>query len=553
MTLAHNLPTTVVTSLRAARPIRRWATLRDLLVSTGDGMLDVISAPAGLDVPVRRAVIWDPTCPAAVDPGDIVLAVGVSGASPDGVELLDHAAGEGAAAVAVKGPLRRSWIDAAREQPAVALLEVPRELGWDQLHATLRTSIAVGQPDIVDELTEAPLGDLGALADAAAAALDGPVEIVDPALRLLAFSSGGPDGEDSDELRLAWILARRPPSAFLEWVRSTGALQRLRDAYEPVRLDPPGGRPRSVVPIRAGVDVLGYVLHSPGRQGCGARHTEVLTGVARAAAAHVVRQRVGRDVDRRLCADLLRGALDGAGSPAVLARRLALRDGEPVRLLGFEVVRSGARAPASATAHREMGQLVDLVALRFGLADGVPGAVVALGSCVYALVPADGEPKAPAADVAAGAARQLGLSLVAAIGAAVSDLQELPAERAEIDRVLVLGRHGNGPVLSTSEELRSALVLAELGELARERPRLLQGRIERLREIDETCKTEYLTTLRAYFDSACDLVEASKRLFVHRNTLRYRLRRIQERCGLDLGDPDERLVAELQLRLTVER
>ena len=46
---------------------------------------------------------------------------------------------------------------------------------------------------------------------------------------------------------------------------------------------------------------------------------------------------------------------------------------------------------------------------------------------------------------------------------------------------------------------------------------------------------------------------ASKRLCVHRNTLRYRLRRIQERCGLNLDDPDERLVAELHLRLRMGR
>ena len=32
-------------------------------------------------------------------------------------------------------------------------------------------------------------------------------------------------------------------------------------------------------------------------------------------------------------------------------------------------------------------------------------------------------------------------------------------------------------------------------------------------------------------------------------TLRYRLRRLVEISGLDLGDPDERLVTELQLRI----
>ena len=44
---------------------------------------------------------------------------------------------------------------------------------------------------------------------------------------------------------------------------------------------------------------------------------------------------------------------------------------------------------------------------------------------------------------------------------------------------------------------------------------------------------------------------AAKRVFVHPNTFRYRLRRLTEISGLDLDDPLERLVAELQLRISM--
>jgi hypothetical protein len=60
MTLDHDLP---VTSLRVATPIGHRATLRDLVVGAGAGMLDVVTAPAGFDVVVRRAVIRDPPAP----------------------------------------------------------------------------------------------------------------------------------------------------------------------------------------------------------------------------------------------------------------------------------------------------------------------------------------------------------------------------------------------------------------------------------------------------------------------------------------------------------
>jgi DNA-binding PucR family transcriptional regulator len=58
-----------------------------------------------------------------------------------------------------------------------------------------------------------------------------------------------------------------------------------------------------------------------------------------------------------------------------------------------------------------------------------------------------------------------------------------------------------------------------------------------------------VATLQAYFDAFGDMGAAAAQVNVHPNTFRYRLRRITEVFGLDLDDPDERLVAELQLRL----
>ncbi|MET0494884.1 MAG: helix-turn-helix domain-containing protein, partial [Actinoplanes sp.] len=42
---------------------------------------------------------------------------------------------------------------------------------------------------------------------------------------------------------------------------------------------------------------------------------------------------------------------------------------------------------------------------------------------------------------------------------------------------------------------------------------------------------------------------AAQSSYVHPNTFRYRLRRLAEVGGIDLGDPDERFAAMLQLRL----
>jgi purine catabolism regulator len=54
--------------------------------------------------------------------------------------------------------------------------------------------------------------------------------------------------------------------------------------------------------------------------------------------------------------------------------------------------------------------------------------------------------------------------------------------------------------------------------------------------------------LRAFLESGGSQVDASQRLGIHRNTLAYRLRRIGDLIGRDLGDPRTWLTLHLALR-----
>ncbi|MEA2452322.1 MAG: hypothetical protein QOG04_1032 [Actinomycetota bacterium] len=76
--------------------------------------------------------------------------------------------------------------------------------------------------------------------------------------------------------------------------------------------------------------------------------------------------------------------------------------------------------------------------------------------------------------------------------------------------------------------------------------------IETIVERDLRQGTRLLETLQVYLETR-RLKEASDRLFIHRNTLRYRLDAISRLTGHDVQDPDGRLVLELQLRLAVAR
>jgi DNA-binding PucR family transcriptional regulator len=71
--------------------------------------------------------------------------------------------------------------------------------------------------------------------------------------------------------------------------------------------------------------------------------------------------------------------------------------------------------------------------------------------------------------------------------------------------------------------------------------------IEPLREYDRTRRSDLVLTLKTYFSAGGNASEAADRLFLHRNSMLYRLERIQKLTGLDLRD--DRVALALQLGL----
>ncbi len=76
--------------------------------------------------------------------------------------------------------------------------------------------------------------------------------------------------------------------------------------------------------------------------------------------------------------------------------------------------------------------------------------------------------------------------------------------------------------------------------------------IETILDHDRRHGTRFLDTLRAYLE-ARQLKDAAEALFVHRNTLRYRLEGITKLTGMDVQDPGSRLVLDIQMRLAIVR
>lgn len=522
------------------------------------------ASTADLDTPVHRVVIWDPACPIPLDQGDLVLAVGVGTAPASLGELLLRAGIAHAAAVVVRGDTDDGWMRHEAARTGTTVLGVADDVPWDTVDTQVRAALSNGGGTA---WAGRRYDDLYALADAGAADLGGPVEIDDDTLCVLAFSNLD---HPLDELRTRSILDRRPPGWAMEWLHDSGLIQRIRETYRPLRLAPPGSAPRWVMPVRIGVEILGYVwvtepatgvldTESPTRDadaagpgaadGMGSARGQVdgdvMVRLAREAADLLFSERSRPSREHRVRTGLLRGVLDGTSPPEMLAGLLDTPD--QLRLIGLEIAQRG-----TGTAATERRCLADLAMLR-AEATGLNCVATSAGDRVYVLAESSGTgpatARALAADIIERASNQLGLRVVAAVGEEVSEPASLPGARRTVDCVLALTPAGHGSQIAIAEELRPHVVLSELQHLVRDRPDLLHGRLSVLDELDRTQNTEYVATLRAYFDASCDRARAAQALFVHRNTLRYRLQRIRELCGLDLDDPVERLVAELQLRL----
>ncbi len=90
-----------------------------------------------------------------------------------------------------------------------------------------------------------------------------------------------------------------------------------------------------------------------------------------------------------------------------------------------------------------------------------------------------------------------------------------------------------------------------LGELARsEDLRPFRRLAEPLRAHDRETRGDLVRTLRVYFTTGANASEAADRLFLHRNSIPYRLARVEALTGLNLKDPGARLALQLGLLAT---
>ena len=187
---------------------------------------------------------------------------------------------------------------------------------------------------------------------------------------------------------------------------------------------------------------------------------------------------------------------------------------------------------------------------------GASGRAEIVGSEVVVLVPGD-EPDA-AERVAESLLRELGASLPGhsfALGR--SRLAGDPADLARAANEALLaanvaegdaGTEEGHRVMAFDDTGAYRLLLSAMSEDPAELQRFYAETIEPLVAYDDQYETDLVVTVEAFLDADGNVAGTAQRLFTHRHTIRYRLERVRELSGLDVGSTDGREKLSLGLK-----
>jgi hypothetical protein len=523
-------------------------------------MLELLVGDSERPRQIERVAIHDPFDDVVPDAHALLLGVGLR-EPPDTVALLDALGPGQCAGLILRAPVvLDDSVTSAAVRTDVPLLALAPGTGWMQLAAMMRRMLAQDELVTTDEemLGGIPSGDLFALANAIEALIDAPVTIEDRHSRVLAFSGRQ---DEADPSRIGTILNREVSLARTNDMEERGVFRQLYRTDEPLFVDPPASglegftMPRVALAIRAGDEVLGSIWAAVSEP-LDPERSRIFKEIGPLVALHLLRERAGVDIERRLRTDLVASALEGGSRGVEAASKLGLSRRPAV--VAALVLEDESEPVPSSYADRLARRRRAADAFAMHLSVTAPGSTTALvGDVAYGIVPVRATHERADRRVAVLAeeflTRTHTTSLVG-VGTPVGSPGALARSREGADRALRVLRPRTSPRrVACIGDVSFDALLIEFRDLmvAREDP--LEGPVARLIAYDAKHNANLVETLRAWLDAFGNAVEAAEACYVHPNTFRYRLRRLAEVGDIDLADGDTRLSLMLQLRLLAER
>jgi purine catabolism regulator len=360
-----------------------------------------------------------------------------------------------------------------------------------------------------------------------------PVEIDDLAFAVVAEASL--PGARVDESRRSAVREGRSSPRLLEYLRRSGALTQARQTLSAQRVDVTDETrelgmtmPRILAPIVVARRVYGYVWIIAGERDLEPLDFHAIEHAATVAALILFRNQTGRQAEERLERHVLNSLLAEETPPDSALReqmsRFHLRLEASHAVIVIDTDGADLRSVELAARNASRHEALPCVAGEWS------GRVVAVVECA----------KVEQLDRFCETLMDSLSALDAPARLGVSALQETPgALHREYEHALealaLLPALGEERRVARFDELGllhwlHALPPQMLAENA------FTAMLNRLAEHDRTHEGQLMLTLEVFLDCEGNGVRAAERLFIHRHTLKYRLRRIEKICGVDLGD-----------------
>jgi len=371
--------------------------------------------------------------------------------------------------------------------------------------------------------------NLNALAKALAKLIQCAVTVEDTSLRLLAYAPWG----EIDQARQKSIQQRRTPPALLTELERRGIMDELRQSLHPVRISPLPEQgltlERVVAPIVAGREVHGYVWLIVEDRPVSELDMIAIEHAATVAALILLKEKAIYETEQRLKSSLLDELLEGASG---LKGKLA----EKARRFGHSLTQSQQVLILRQNDGGDLSSLSRWVEQKIA-EQRQPGLVVEReGDLALLLGDCQTEEGVQLAHKLQAEGNREEYLFSVGVGRAYQNWERLSESYEEAREALETGLSLLGEKVVSFDALGLLYWLRHLPPEVREKNRFSQV-ILTLAEHDAQRGGELLKTLEAYLDTGRNVQVAAKRLFLHRNTLRQRLSKIETLCHVDLRDP----------------
>lgn len=484
--------------------------------------------------------------------------------------LLAELAALSVAAVVIRDDLADRELKVQADHHQLPLLTASGE-GWQRIIGSIQRDLLLTQVEIYERvqeihnaLTDAMVRGHGIIEIAGVLAnlIHNPVVIENYRFEVLAWHN---DGAQPDPVRQRVIEERRVPAHVLEVLGRHGVLQRIGVERKPFRVPPLGElqmKARVMAPIWVKDVRYGHISISESNHSLGELDLMAVEQAAMIVALQLSMEHAISEREERLAENLLHDVLFSRDQPeSTIHQRLsflghALATRYAVMVIDaddFSTIIAQQRWDESA-----VQSIKDSLKRQTRVSLGSKGKstlVASTGDALVVLYPLDEYDtlemirgcgrrlQKQMSDVSPHLSFSIGIGRICErIGSAVLSYQD--AQSASSAGRVVRGKGS----ITLYDELGIYGLLAKCGDVT-----LLHGYVEKslgqLIEHDARRRASLVKTLRAYLNNRGNLKQTASDLYVHLNTVKYRLRKISELTGADLNNADDVLNLHVGLKI----